>query len=74
MLRPARRGYLGSGGQTTTYFATLSKVSAREVVSAAYDEADDVRAGDHYRFPIPELVRFLDRRLKGPAGPRLDSP
>ncbi len=48
VLRPARRGYLGSGGRTTTYLATGSKASAREVVSSAYDEADDVRAAFDY--------------------------
>jgi dipeptidyl aminopeptidase/acylaminoacyl peptidase len=45
VLRPARRGYLGSAGSTTTYWMHAnSPLRAGDVINGAYAEANDVLA------------------------------
>ncbi len=44
VLRPARRGNLGSGGTSVTYWANDSSLHAADVIKGAYDEAADVEA------------------------------
>jgi dienelactone hydrolase len=48
VMRPARRGYLGSEGSTTTYWVQGSSLSAAEVIQGAYAEAQDVEAAITY--------------------------
>lgn len=44
VLRPARRGYLGSQGTSTTYWVERSSRTAADVIRGAYEEARDVQA------------------------------
>jgi dipeptidyl aminopeptidase/acylaminoacyl peptidase len=48
VLRPARRGYLGSEGDTTTYWVERSTLRASDVIYGAYEEAKDVQAAVEY--------------------------
>lgn len=48
VLRPARRGYFGSEGQSMTYWATRVFLRASDVILGAYDEARDVEAAFDY--------------------------
>jgi len=57
VLRPARRGYLGSEGWTTTYTATGSSLRVTDVINGAYDEAEDVKAAFVFLTTCP----FVDR-------------
>lgn len=58
VLRPARRGYLGSEGYTTTYWVQDSTLRASDVIYGAYEEAKDVQAAVEYLLGCP----FVDRR------------
>jgi dipeptidyl aminopeptidase/acylaminoacyl peptidase len=58
VLRPARRGYLGSDGTTTTYTARGSSLSANNVIYGAYEEAEDVKAAFAFLATCP----FVDRQ------------
>ena len=48
VLRPARRGYLGSEGHTTTYWVRDSTLRVASVIHGAYEEAKDVQAAIQY--------------------------
>ena len=58
VLRPARRGYLGSEGGSTTYWVQGSPHGVSDVISGAYDEARDVQAAVEYLAGCP----FVDAR------------
>jgi dipeptidyl aminopeptidase/acylaminoacyl peptidase len=58
VLRPARRGYLGSEGNTTTYWVQGSTLRASDVIYGAYEEAKDVQAAVEYLGRCP----FVDGR------------
>lgn len=53
VLRPARRGYLGSEGNTTTYWVQGSTLRASDVIYGAYEEAKDVHAAVEYLRSCP---------------------
>jgi dipeptidyl aminopeptidase/acylaminoacyl peptidase len=53
VLRPARRGYLGSEGNSTTYWVHGSTLSVTDVIDGAYDEARDVRSAVEYLMGCP---------------------
>jgi dipeptidyl aminopeptidase/acylaminoacyl peptidase len=57
VLRPARRGYLRSEGTTTTYWVQGSKLRVSEVITGAYDEANDVLSAVEFLKGCP----FVDR-------------
>ncbi len=57
VLRPARRGYLGSEGDSKTYWTHDSDVHAAEVIAGAYEEAKDVEAALDFVQACP----FVDR-------------
>ncbi len=58
VLRPARRGYLGSEGNATTYWVQGSTHKVADVINGAYDEARDVQSGVKYLTGCP----FVDGR------------
>ena len=58
VLRPARRGYLGSEGDSTTYWVQGSSHRVSDVINGAYDEARDVHAAVEYLASCP----FVDGR------------
>ena len=58
VLGPARRGYLGSEGWTTTYWVTGSSLRAGDVINGAYEEAADVIAAFRYLSECP----FVDSK------------
>ena len=58
VLRPARRGYLGSEGGSTTYWVQGSSQGVSDVINGAYDEARDVHAAVEYLAGCP----FVDGR------------
>lgn len=58
VLRPARRGYLGSEGNSTTYWVHGSLHTVSDVINGAYDEARDVHAAVEYMAGCP----FVDGR------------
>jgi dipeptidyl aminopeptidase/acylaminoacyl peptidase len=53
VLRPARRGYLGSEGASTTYWVRESSHTAADVIKGAYEEARDVHAAVEYLASCP---------------------
>lgn len=53
VLRPARRGYLGSEGTTTTYWVQGSRLTVSDVISGAYEEARDVQSAVEYLTGCP---------------------
>ena len=64
VLRPARRGYLGSDGYTTTYWVQGSTLRASDVIYGAYQEAKDVEAAVEYLRGCP----FVDGRRMAIGG------
>lgn len=53
VLRPARRGYLGSEGNSTTYWVQGSRLRVSQVISGAYEEARDVQSAVEYLTGCP---------------------
>ena len=58
VLRPARRGYLGSEGGSTTYWVQGSRLNVSDVIDGAYDEARDVQSAVEYLTGCP----FVDAK------------
>ena len=58
VLRPARRGNLGSAGSSSTYWTSDSSLDVSDVIKGAYDEIHDVHAAIAYVRTCP----FVDQR------------
>jgi dienelactone hydrolase len=58
VLRPARRGNLGSEGSSSTYWTQTASLNASDVIKGAYEEAGDVHAAIAYLQACP----FVEKR------------